>query len=172
MFTNGTRLWRRGDSTIAHGNRNVTTACPRHCESTEGLLTNQRCSLATGCGIVRLINVGSGNGLVKPLSHSTAIPRRWHGDLKFSEGKFCIWLIFPSKFDIIDYKSAPFRVTEPIFLGILLSAVGSHENTRKIANDFTFSTTWRCHGAPMATVTLPRSAHGVPPRSHGVLTGE
>ena len=40
MFTNGARLWRRGDSTIAHGNRNVTTACPRHpghCESTEGL---------------------------------------------------------------------------------------------------------------------------------------
>ena len=40
MFTNGTCLWRRGDSTIAHGNRNVTTACPRHpgyCESTEGL---------------------------------------------------------------------------------------------------------------------------------------
>ena len=54
MFTNGTLLWRRGDSTIAHGNRDVTTACPRHpghCESTEGLLTNQRCSLATGCGI-------------------------------------------------------------------------------------------------------------------------
>ena len=40
MFTNGTCLWRRGDSTIAHGNRDVTTACPRHqehCESTEWL---------------------------------------------------------------------------------------------------------------------------------------
>ena len=40
VFTNGTRLWRHGDSTIALGNRNVTTACPRppgHCESTEGL---------------------------------------------------------------------------------------------------------------------------------------
>ena len=37
--TNETCLWRRGDSTIAHGNRNVTTACPRHpghCESTRG----------------------------------------------------------------------------------------------------------------------------------------
>ena len=40
MFTNGTRLWRHGDSAIALGNRDVTTACPRHpghCESTEGL---------------------------------------------------------------------------------------------------------------------------------------
>ena len=40
MFTNGTYLWRRGDSTIAHSNCNVTTACPRHsgyCESTKGL---------------------------------------------------------------------------------------------------------------------------------------
>ena len=57
MFTNGTRLWRHGDSTIALGNRNVTTACPRHpghCES-----THQRCSLATGCGIIFTIRFPS-----------------------------------------------------------------------------------------------------------------
>ena len=43
---------------------------------------------------------------------------------------------------------------------------------KNIANSFTFSITWRCHGAPTATVAFPRSAHGVPPRSHGVLTGD
>ena len=49
------------------------------------------------------------------------------------------------------------------------SAMGILKN---IANNFTFSITWRCHGAPTATVAFPRSAHGVPPRSHGVLTGD
>ena len=52
------------------------------------------------------------------------------------------------------------------------SAVGSHKNTKNIAKNFTFSITWKCHGAPTATVAFPRSAHGVPPRSHGVLTGD
>ena len=52
------------------------------------------------------------------------------------------------------------------------SAVGSHGNTRNVANNFTFSITWRCHGAPTATMALLRSAYGVPPRSHGVLTGD
>ena len=75
--------------------------------------------------------------LVKPLSHSTAIPRRWHGDLKFLR--------------------APWDRTKIL---------------KNIANNFTFSITWRCHGAPTATVAFPRSAHGVPPRSHGVLTGD
>ena len=74
---------------------------------------------------------------VKPLSHSTAIPRRWHGDLKFLR--------------------APWDRTK---------------NLKNIANNFTFSKTWRCHGAPMATVPFPRSAHGVPPRPHGVLIGD
>ena len=74
---------------------------------------------------------------LKPLSHSTAIPRRWHGDLKF--------------------------------LRALWDRTKILEN---IANNFTFSITWRCHGAPTATVAFPRSAHGVPPRSHGVLTGD
>ena len=41
-----------------------------------------------------------------------------------------------------------------------------------IGNNFTFSLTWRCHGAPTATVTFLRSAHGMPPRSHRVLTGD
>ena len=74
---------------------------------------------------------------LKPLSHSTAIPRRWHGDLKFLR--------------------APWDRTKIL---------------KNIANSFTFSITWRCHGAPTATVAFPRSAHGVPPRSHGVLTGD
>ena len=74
--------------------------------------------------------------LLKPLSHSTAIPRRWHGDLKFLR--------------------APWDRTKIL---------------KNIANNFTFSITWRCHGAPRATVAFPRSAHGMPPRSHGVLTG-
>ena len=74
---------------------------------------------------------------VKPLSHFTAIPRRWHGDLKFLR--------------------APWGRTKIL---------------KNIANNFTFSITWRCHGAPMATVAFPRSAHGVPPRSHRVLTGD
>ena len=67
---------------------------------------------------------------VKPLSHSTAIPRRWHGDLKFLR--------------------VPWDRTKIL------------EN---IANNFTFSIMWRCHGAPTATVVFPRSAHGVLPRS-------
>ena len=75
--------------------------------------------------------------LVKPLSHSTAIPRRWHGDLKFLR--------------------APWDRTKIL---------------KNIANNFTFYITWRCHGAPTATVAFPRSAHGVPPRSYGVLTGD
>ena len=75
--------------------------------------------------------------LLKPLSHSTAIPRRWHGDLKFLR--------------------APWDRTKIL---------------KNIANNLTFSITWRCHGAPTATVAFPRSAHGVPPRSHGVLTGD
>ena len=75
--------------------------------------------------------------LFKPLSHSTAIPRRWHGDLKFLR--------------------APWDRTKIL---------------KHIANNFTFSITWRCHGAPTATVAFPRSAHGVPPRSRGVLTGD
>ena len=74
---------------------------------------------------------------VKPLSHSTAIPRRWHGDLKFLR--------------------APWDRTKIL---------------KNIANNFTFSITWKWHGAPTATVAFPRSAHGVPPRSHGVLTGD
>ena len=74
---------------------------------------------------------------LKPLSHSTAIPRRWHGDLKFLR--------------------APWDRTKIL---------------KNIANILTFSITWRCHGAPTATVAFPRSAHGVPPRSHGVLTGD
>ena len=74
---------------------------------------------------------------LKPLSHSTAIPRRWHGDLKF--------------------LTAPWDRTKIL---------------KNIANNFTFSITWRCHGAPTATVAFPRSAHGVPPRSHRVLTGD
>ena len=74
---------------------------------------------------------------LSPLSHSTAIPRRWHGDLKFLR--------------------APWDRTKIL---------------KNIANDFTFSITWRCHGAPTATVAFPRSAQGVPPRSHGVLTGD
>ena len=74
---------------------------------------------------------------VKPLSHSTAIPRRWHGDLKFLR--------------------APWDRTKIL---------------KHIANNFTFSITWRCHGVPTATVAFPRNAHGVPPRSHGVLTGD
>ena len=39
MFTSGMCLWRRGDFTIAHDDRNVTTACsrhPGHCESVGG----------------------------------------------------------------------------------------------------------------------------------------
>ena len=71
------------------------------------------------------------------LSHSTAIPRRWHGDLKFLR--------------------APWDRTKIL---------------KNIANNFTFSITWKCHGAPTATVVFPRSAHGVPPRSHGVLAGD
>ena len=47
----------------------------------------------------------------KPLSHSTAIPRRLHGDLKFLR--------------------APWDCTTIL---------------EKIANNFTFSITWRCHG--------------------------
>ena len=80
-------------------------------------------------------NNGNTHGYLKPLSHSTAIPRRWHGDLKFLR--------------------APWDRTKKL---------------KKIANNFTFSITWRCNGAPTATVAFPRSAHGVPPRSHGVLT--
>ena len=48
-----------------------------------------------------------------------------------------------------------------------------------IANNFTFSITRRCHGAPTATITFPMSARGVPLRdrrltawsrsAHGVL---
>ena len=74
---------------------------------------------------------------LKPLSHSTAIPRRWHGDLKFLR--------------------APWDRTKIL---------------KNIANNFTFSITWRCHGAPTATVAFPRSAHCLPPRSHGVLIGD
>ena len=74
---------------------------------------------------------------LKSLSHSTAIPRRRHGDLKFLR--------------------APWDRKKII------------KNT---ANNFTFSITWRCHGAPTATVAFPRSARGVPPRSRGVLTGD
>ena len=40
MFTIVTCLWRRGDSTVVLGNRNVTTTCPRHpghCDPTEWL---------------------------------------------------------------------------------------------------------------------------------------
>ena len=43
---------------------------------------------------------------------------------------------------------------------------------KNIATNFTFSITWRWHGAPTATVAFPRSAHGVPPRSNGLLTGD
>ena len=74
---------------------------------------------------------------LKPLSHSTTIPRRWHSDLKFLRVPW-------------DRTKIP-------------------EN---IGNSSTFSTTRRCQGAPTATVAFPRSAHGVPPRSHGVLTGD
>ena len=74
---------------------------------------------------------------LKPLSHSTAIPRRWHGDLKFLR--------------------APWDRTKIL---------------KNIANNFTLSITWRCHGAPTATVAFPRSAYGVPPRPQGVLTGD
>ena len=82
-----------------------------------------------------------GTGIVcetlKPLSHSTAIPRRWHGDLKFLR--------------------APWDRTKIL---------------KNIVNNFTFSITWRCHCAPTATVAFPMSAHGLPPRSHGVLTSD
>ena len=78
-----------------------------------------------------------GSQLLKPLSHFTAIPRRWHGDLKFFR--------------------APWDRTKIL---------------KSIANNFTFSITWRCQGAPTVTVAFPGSAHGVPPRSHGVLTGD
>ena len=90
------------------------------------------------CGVCLPINsLSSTTGVyVKPLSHSTAIPRRWHGDLKFLR--------------------APWDRTKVL------------EN---IANNFTFSIMWRCHGATTASMTFPMSAHGVPPRSHGVLTG-
>ena len=60
---------------------------------------------------------------VKLLSHSTAIPRRWFGNLKFLR--------------------APWDRTKIL------------EN---IANNFTFTITWRCHGAPTAIVAFPRSA--------------
>ena len=74
---------------------------------------------------------------LKPLSHCTAIPWRWHGDLKFLR--------------------APWDRTKIL---------------KNIANNFTFSIMWRCHGAPTATVAFPRSAHGVPLCSHGVPTGD
>ena len=74
---------------------------------------------------------------VKPLSNSTAIPQRWHGDLKFLRG--------------------PWDRTKIL---------------KNIANKFTFSITWRCHGAPTATVAFSRSAHGMPPRSNRVLTDD
>ena len=74
---------------------------------------------------------------VKPLSHSTAIPRRWHSDLKFLK--------------------APWDRTKIL---------------KNIANKFTFSITWKCHGAPTATVAFSRSAYGMPTRSNGVLTGD
>ena len=54
MFTNGTCLWRLGDSTIVHCNRNIRTACPDTSQALwihPGALTNQRCSLAIGCVI-------------------------------------------------------------------------------------------------------------------------
>ena len=56
MLKNVTCLRRHGGSIIVHGNRNITTTCPSypgHCESTEGL-SNQRCSLASGCGNISL----------------------------------------------------------------------------------------------------------------------
>ena len=66
MFTHVTCLWRHGDSTVARGNHNVTATCPRHpghCESkSTGALTNQhdqRCSLATGRGLIILIDLRS-----------------------------------------------------------------------------------------------------------------
>ena len=40
------------------------------------------------------------------------------------------------------------------------------------ANNLTFSITWRCHGAPTATVVFLRSAHDVPPCSYRVLVGD
>ena len=58
MFPNGTCLWRRGDSTIAYGNRNVRTACPRHpghCESTEGLWPISDAHQLPGVGLQRRI---------------------------------------------------------------------------------------------------------------------
>ena len=54
MFTNGTCLWRLVDSTIAHCNRDIRTACPETSRALwihPGALTNQRCSLAIGCVI-------------------------------------------------------------------------------------------------------------------------
>ena len=100
----------------------------------EQIKTNGRCftvvSVIAECWHIKLRHV-------KPLSHSTAIPRRWHGDLKFLR--------------------APWDRTKIL---------------KNVANNFTFSITWRCHGAPTATVAFPRSAYGVPPRSQGVLTGD
>ena len=75
--------------------------------------------------------------LLKPLSHSTTIPRCWHGDLKFLR--------------------APWHRTKIL------------ENKAKY---LTFSTTWRYHGAPKATLVFLRSVLGVPQRFHEVLAGD
>ena len=74
---------------------------------------------------------------IKPLPHSTVIPRHWHGDLKF--------------------------------LRALWDRTKILEN---IANNFTCSMTWICHGMPTATMVFSRSAHGVPSHSPRVLTGD
>ena len=80
MFTNANYQWDPANSAIAHGNCNVTTACPEtsvilwiHRET----LTNQRCSLATGRGITLLIPhlvPGEHRWLVKALLWIHSVP--------------------------------------------------------------------------------------------------
>ena len=76
-----------------------------------------------------------------------------------SRGRFVQW----GAFVLVAYTKFMLPKCQHFMCTVPVHALQDRTNIlENIANNFTFSMTWRCHG----------DAHGVPLRSHGVLIGD